>query len=380
LNPGIRAAGFEIDVATARRDLNALRAPMSVQVEVENFLGSGAAGSFDSAETTLQISRVLELGGKRDLRERLGNARVDLAATNRTLARIDLAAEVARRFIRLVEVQEELLNAEQAVVLAQRTLEIVRRRVEVGSNSAAELATAEIALGKAQVDLAALGVVLDSARLSLATLWGAEEVGALRGQANLLDLPPLQTFESLASRVSSSPDLLRSIDESHILEAERRLAESRHRSDLGLTFGVRRLGETDDTALVFGATLPLGRRARSSADIAASSAAIDQLNAQTQQRRLQVISVLAGLHAEMRNAWEYYRVLRETLVPRSEDAAALYREGFEVGSFSLLEFNRAQQDLLSLRRESLAAAARYHTLLVDIEQLLGGTYGSGVIR
>lgn len=379
-NPGIRAAGYEIDIATVRRDLAALPAPMSIQAEAENFLGSGAANSFDSVETTLQLSRVLELGDKRDLRESLGNTRIDLAETDRTLVRLDLSAEVARRFIYLVTLQEENLVATQAVTLAQSTLETVSRRVEVGSNSEAELATAEVALSKARLELSALEARVASARLSLATLWGVENAGDLVALAQLFNLEPPQTLDSLKARVSDNPALLRSIDERRVLEAERRLAQTRERADLGLSFGVRRLGETDDTALVFGASLPLGRRQRADAEASAVSVALNQLDAQTEQRRLDAISVLSGLHAEMRNAYDYYIALRDVLLPRSEDAAELYREGFEVGSFSLLEFNRAQQELLALRREALAAAERYHTTLVDIEQLLGGTYESGVIQ
>jgi cobalt-zinc-cadmium efflux system outer membrane protein len=379
-NPGIRAAGFEVDIATVGRDLAALPAPLSIQTEAENIFGTGSTKSFDAVEATLQLSKVLELGGKRDLRESLGNARIDLAETDRLLARLDLSAEVARRFIRLIAVQEESQIAVQAVALAESTLETVRQRVNVGSNSEAELATAEVALAQAELGLAAMGTRLEFARLSLATLWGAEQAGSLRGQAALFELPEPAPLESLKTRIPDNPDLLRSIDERRILEAERRLAQTRERADLGLSFGVRHLGETDDTALVFGASLPLGRKQRASADVRAASVALDQLDAETAQRRLDAISVLTGLHAEMRTAFDYYVALRDSLLPLSEDAAALYREGFEVGSFSLLEFNRAQQDLLALRREALAAAERYHTTLVDIEQLLGGTYESGVIR
>jgi len=379
-NPGIRAAGYEVDIATARRDLAALRAPMSIQAEAENFLGSGQTSSFDSVETTLQLSRVLELGDKRDLREGLGDARIGLAETDRSLVRLDLAAEVARRFIRLAALQEEMQLAVQAVALAESTIVTVRRRVDVGSNSEAELATAEVALARAELELAALEVRIDAARLGLATLWGAESAGALRAQARLYELPAPQPLAALSSRLSGNPDLLRSIDERRILEAEQRLAETRERADLGLNFGVRHLAASGDTALVFGASLPLGRRQRADADVAIASAALGQLGARTEQRRLDAIAVLTGLHAEMRNAYDFYAALRDVLLPRSEDAARLYREGFEVGSFSLLEFNRAQQDLLALRRESLAAAERYHTTLVAIEQLLGGTYESGVIR
>ena len=249
-NPGLRAAGFGVDIETARRDLAALPAAMSIQAEAENFLGSGQAASFDRAETTLQLSRVLERGGKRDLREGLGNARIGLAETDRSLARLDLSAEVARRFIRLVTLQEESTIAAQAVAIAASTLDTVRRRVDVGSNSEAELATAEIALARAELGLSALAARIDSARLRLATLWGADEAGGLTVQARLFELPAPQSLESLTSRISDNPDLLRSIDERRILEAERRLSRARERADLGLSFGVRRLGEADDTALV----------------------------------------------------------------------------------------------------------------------------------
>lgn len=379
-NPGIKAAGFQVDVEQARRELSALPAQMFVQAEIENFLGSGDTNSFDSAEATLQLSRVLELGDKRDLRESLGSARVSLTETSRNLARLDLSAEVARRFIRVIALQEESLAAQQSITLAASTLDIVRQRFDVGSTSEAELATAEIALAQKELAADALEARLEAATLSLATLWGAESAGNLRAQASLFDLPSLASSESLTSRVSGNADLLRSIDERRVLEAERRLAQARDRADLGLSFGVRRLEATDDTALVFGASLPLGRRARSEAEVAASNASLGQLTAETEQRRLDVISVLAGLHAEMRNAYEYFVTLRDSVLPRSEDAAELYREGFEAGRFSLLEFNRAQQDLLTLRREALAAAASYHITLVDIEQLLGGTYESGVIQ
>lgn len=379
-NPGIRAAGFDVEIATARRDLAALPAPMSVQAEAENFLGSGRTSAFDGVETTLQLSTVLELGGKRELRENLGNVRIGLAETDRSLARLDLAAEVARRFIGMVALQEELLIAERAVNVAASTLEIVRRRVAIGSNSEAELATAEIALTQADLGAAALETRIDSAGLSLATLWGADEVVGLHGQADFFDLPALPSLESLKNRIAGNPELLRNFDERRILEAERRLANTRERADLGLNVGLRRLEETNDTALVFGANLPLGRRARSAADVAASSAALDQLAARAEQQRLDVISILAGFHAELQNAYEYHRALQNSLLPRSETAAELYLQGFEQGSFSLLEFNRAQQDRLGLRREALTAAAVYHATLVDIEQLLGGTLESGVIQ
>jgi cobalt-zinc-cadmium efflux system outer membrane protein len=380
LNPGIRAAGLQIDIAAAQRDVAALPARMSVRAEAENFLGTQETSSFKSAETTLQLTRVLELGGKRELRAGLGDARIGLAETESALARLDLAAKVARRFIHLVALQEAVQIGRQAIALADNTLAIVRQRVDVGRSSEAELATAEIDLALARLDLAAFANQRDAARLALAATWGAEEAEDLEAQADLYALPALPPLDRLRERVPGNPELLGAFEERRILEAERRLVESQRQANPELDFGVRHLAAGDETALVFGVSLPLGSRERSGRALAASSAAVEQLAAETERRRLAVLSALAGLYTEAENAYERYVELRDSLLPRSEEAADLYRQGFELSSFSLLEFSQAQQHPLELRREALDAAARYHQTLVAIEQLLGGTYAAGVLQ
>jgi len=380
LNPAMRVAGFDIEIERARRDAAALSQPMTVQAEVENFLGSGALSSFDSAETTLQLTKALELGGKREFRTQLGDARIALAETDRMLARLDLAARVTRRYIEMIAQQEALVLAEQEVDLAAATLEIVRQRVDVGRSSDAELATSEIALARAQLNRANNESRLKSAQLSLATLWGAEEPDFEQGAAHFFDLPVVATFDELKSRIAENPDLLRVISERRVIEAERQLADSRRRSDVSLGFGIRHLAQIDDSALVFSVNVPLGGGARSRPQVAATDARLGQLPALIEQRRLEVIAALYGLHGELSFSRLRYTSFRDNLLPRGRDAAALYREGFELGSYTMFEFNQAQSELLALRQEALSAAASYHLTLVDIEQLLGGTYQTGVIQ
>lgn len=377
LNPGIRAAGFQVEVAAADRELAALPNQMSFGAEVENFLGTGETSAFDSADTTLQLTRVLDLGDKQSLRAGLGDARIRLAESEAAAARLALAAETARRFIRLVALQESLALAEQAVELADDTLAIVRRRVEVGRSSEAELATAEIESELARLDVAAIGRQVEAAGLALATLWGEEAGTGVEARADIHALPALPAIERLKARIADNPELLRSLDQRRILEAERSLARARGRADPELDFGLRYLAAPDDTALVFGVRLPLGSGDRAERALAVANAALLQVEADAEQRRLAVLSVLLGLHAEARTARERYTQLTATLLPRSEEAAALYRQGFELSGFSLLEFSQAQRHPLELRREALAAAERYHTTLVAIEQLLGGTYAEG---
>jgi cobalt-zinc-cadmium efflux system outer membrane protein len=379
-NPGLRAAGYEIDIERARRDFSALAPPLTLQAEVENFLGTGSVNGVDGAETTLQLTRALELGGKRENRTGIGTARISRAETARSLAQIDLAADVTRQYIEMIVRQEEVLLARQAVELAGATLDVVRERVDVGRSSDAELATADIAVERAGLTLAGKEGQLAAAQLSLAIHWGDEAVDFQRGAGDLFALPAIASLDDYKSRVPDNPDLLRIVDERRIAEAERRLADSRQRSDLSVGLGVRHLGQIDDSALVVSVSMPLGSASRTRPNVREAAAKLGQLPALAEQHRLEVIAALYGLYQELSFALDHYTGLNDRVLPRGQDAARLYREGFEIGSNTLFEFSQAQGELLALRQEALAAAASYHLTLVDIEQLLGGTYQPGVLQ
>jgi cobalt-zinc-cadmium efflux system outer membrane protein len=379
-NPGIRAAGYEIDIQRARREFSALTPPLTVQAEVENFFGTGSVNGINGAETTLQLTRALEFGGKRELRTDIGTARIERVETERTLAQIDLAADVTRQFIEMIVRQEEVLLARQAVELAGATLDVVRQRVDAGRSSDAELATAEIAVERAGLTLAGKEGQLTASQLSLAIHWGDEAIDFQRGGGDLFALPAISSLDDYKSRVSDNPQLLRIVDERRIAEAERRLADSQRRSNLSLGFGVRHLGQLDDSALVVSVGMPLGSSTRSRPHVREADARLGQLPALAEQRRLEVIATLYGLYQELSFALDHLTVLNDRVLTRGQDAARLYREGFEIGSYTLFEFSQAQDELLALRQEALAAAASYHLTLVDIEQLLGGTYQTGVLQ
>lgn len=371
-NPGLRAAGLDVDIARARRDASALPTPLSIGVEVENFGGSDSLGGFDATETTLQLSKAFERGGKRALRAGLGDARVSLAESERRRARLDLAAEVTRRFVRVLVAQARIELAGEAIDIAAETREIVARRVEVGRSSEAELATAEIALAQAELERAGLDSRLESDRVGLATLWGETRADFGSARAELSALPAVEPFEGLRRRIDANPDLVRLVGETRIAEAEQRLAEARRQADLSVGFGLKHLAVPDDTGFTVSVSMPLGSRTRAAPSVAAAAARHERLPEVLEERRLELVAVLFELHEALETARERYRTLAMSLVPRGERAVELYRQGFELGSYSLLELSAAQRELLALRRRALTAAADFHLTLAEIEQLLGG--------
>lgn len=64
-HPDSRASAFELSAAQARSVQANLRPNPELALELENFGGSGAASDTGALETTLSLSQVLELGGRR---------------------------------------------------------------------------------------------------------------------------------------------------------------------------------------------------------------------------------------------------------------------------------------------------------------------------
>jgi outer membrane protein, heavy metal efflux system len=56
------------------------------------------------------------------------------------------------------------------------------------------------------------------------------------------------------------------------------------------------------------------------------------------------------------------------MIPAAERGLKLTRDGYEDARYSVLQLTQVQATLLELQRDRLAAAARYHTLLADIER------------
>jgi len=61
-NPQLYQYRFSNEALNAQRQTNALRPALALELEVENFAGSGSNQGLDAAESTLALSSAIELG------------------------------------------------------------------------------------------------------------------------------------------------------------------------------------------------------------------------------------------------------------------------------------------------------------------------------
>jgi outer membrane protein, heavy metal efflux system len=368
-NPQLQGFVFRLRAQEARATAAALRPAWELRAELENVAGTGDFSGTEAAEATFSLARIIELGDKRDRRIEAASAARELLETERAAAQLDVAAEVARRFIHVASDQEQLLLTRRATELAQETLSSARLRVQSARAPEVELNRARIALARAQIEQEHAEHELAASRRKLAAMWSDTEDRFGRIETDLFSLPALPGFQQLADTIPRSVDLARFTSEARLRDAELRIAQARTRSDITVSAGLRHLQAADDQAFVLGATLPLGARSRATSAIAEARALRELTDAERETHRVRVLAQLFEVYQELSHAVTEANTLRASVAPEMEAALRSTQYAFERGRYSYLEWTEAQRELIAVRRSLIEAAANAHLFQVEIERL-----------
>lgn len=368
---GIEAA--QLRAVEARAGREALPPPYVLGADLENVAGTGSLGGVDSAETTLRLGRVFELGGKREARQALGAAEIAQQRHAAAAAQLAIASRTTARFIEVAADQQRLAFADERVRQAERTRREVAGWVKAARNPESDLSAAEIAVAEAELGREHAEHELAAARVTLASSWGAATPDFDTVTGDLSQLPPVESFETLAARLPQAAGLRSAEFEADAITARRRVAEAAAKPDVSVSLGVRRLEALGDQGLVMSVSVPLGLKARASHAIAEADAQLAALDARRRTQQADAHQVLFDKYQELLHARTEVDAVQTRMIPKAEQAVAFTRRGFEAGRFSFIHLAQAQKTLFELRARGIDAAARYHTLLVEVERLTAAT-------
>lgn len=377
-HPGLAVARAGVEVAAAQVREAQLGPAFEAGLELENFAGSGETSGTDALETTLQLSRALEPGGKRAAAVAAARAGEASALASLEVSAVELAGDTARRFVTVLGAQEQLQAASRFLELARAIQVQAERRVDAGLGLSAELHRARAEVGRQQLFVARSRAELDLARRALAASWGepGSPVPAVAG--DLFGIPPLEPIDEFLRRVEQSPRLASLATVERLRIAEVRLAETESKPDLTFSFGVRHLAEPGDTALVAGVAVPLGTRARGRARAQAAEAALQLSQHQTAADRLAITSLVMSLHRQIELRREALQVLETQILPATAAALEQIDRGYRLGRLGYSEYAQAARESLDAQLERLELAAEFHQLLTELEALTGtGVFGPG---
>lgn len=359
-----RAADAEIQIANRRP-------PMTVGLDAENLLGTGALGGVDGSEFTLSLGALIERGGKRGARTALARTQADRLTLEREAERLDLMAETTRRFIDLLVLQQA---REIAGANARAWRELYRQAGEMagaGAIGRPVVDAQEVEAIRSEIEHEQAGTRLEPARRRLAALWNAEPEPDLTAAGTLMLPSTLPGFPELRARVNQAPQLRALASDARVREARARLTRSSASADLQWSLGARRLEGIDEWALVGSLSLPLGTARRARPEIAQADAERAALEWQRQDAEQRLLATLAEAHGRLREAVEHERRIDGELLPALERAVASTRESWRRGAASYLQLASLQNDLVDWRRKRLGAIRAGLFALIEIERLTG---------
>ena len=371
-NPRLRSASFDREAAAADLDQAALTEQWSVELQVEDFAGSGAVSGFDAAETTLRLSRIFESSDIRTGRISVAYASDSKVENDLDIERLNLMTLLAHRFLVVVH-QQHLFNlAEHSVKVWEHAALLAETRERAGAAPAVERLRTEIRVANARLQLEHAEAELRAARVSLASTWGDSEPAFGMAEAMLCSLEDLAPFESVAANLDRNPDLLSFASERRLQEAQAQLATARRKPNWTLSGGVRRFELLDDYALVLGVSVPLGSASRSEPAFRRANALHQKSEFEEQDARLNVYATLFELYQELHHTRSAVELFDKEILPRADTILESIEDGYRVGRFSHLELINGQAELLAARAARLDACNNHHLYLIDFERLTGG--------
>ena len=370
-NPGLAAAGSDIRAAEGRLLQAGLPPNPSIQTENENLVGTGPFGGAKSSENTIQLSQLIELGGKRATRVRVARSGRDLASFDYESKRLDTLVDTAKAFVGTLAAQRRVALAAETAELAGNLVPAIRQRVEAGAAGAVEATRAQNSVATARIETEQAARDLATARARLAACWDARTPRFTRAAGELATLPPVPSFQTLAGRLANNPAIARFPTELAQRQAELAHARAGAVPDVTVAVGPRFLVETGDTTVRLNLSLPLPVFDRNQGSIRETQAELTRTRETQRAAATRLTVSLDDAYRDLLAARQEIDTLQGTLLPGADTAFRQINEGYETGRYGLLDVLDARRVLVGARTQLLNAQTAYHRALADIEGLTG---------
>ena len=363
-SPLLNAKEAAIAASGAGVDQAGVKPNPQIDVEIENFTGSGPYSDFGSTETTVTYRQPLERGGKRRARVALAEADRGIARLERVRSAAEVAFDTQRAWNAMQEAVAMVANGEERLRLAEEMAAIVHRRVKAARDPLAAGLKADNQVADARTGLEQARRTMDAAREALAAQWDEETVGLAIDGSVFFRL-------SEGPDANGAPDL--AVNEAQIERAGRSfdLEKSRARQDPTIGIGIRRFEDGGDVAGVVSLSLPLAFFDRNRGNIDRAMAERQEAQWMLAEAQRKQAAALRSARSAREAARAEAAAIRDDMIPRAIEAARSSRDGYDRGAFAYLDVADTQRAVVDLRSRLVAALRKFHEAQAVIDRLTG---------
>lgn len=370
-NPELAVFSWDVRMGEARLLQAGLRPNPVVTLEPQDLTGSGDYSGGGLSETTLLLSQLIELGGKRAARMKAAALDRDLAGWDYETKRIAVFSQTAQDFLDVLREQQRLALAEETVRLAQQVVDTVKARVQAAAARAEEATKAEVALASVQIECDQIERALVAARQRLSANWGSTQPRFERVEGNLDSIAPIPALEQLSQKLAQNPELARWATEISQRAAALALEKAKAKPDITIGGGYRRKEESADNTLVVGVSIPLPLFNRNQGNIKEAEYRLARSQEERRAAEVGVTTALNQAYQALAAAHAEVTALRERVLPGAQSVFETATERYREARYSYLEVLDAQRTLFAARSQLLRGLTDYHRAVLAIERLVG---------
>ena len=343
----------------------------SIGLIIEDFGGDGDYNGFDSAQSTLSISWVMQ-GARIDQRIQAAQVTATQVDIQRQIKALDLSAQTARLFVQTLVEEQRLTLARQAQQQARSTVNALKKRVEAGKTPEFERLQAEVEMAQRELEAEDLQHVLTSTRYQLRAQWGGER-NDFRLVGELLTVPTLGSVEQQFDQLKQNPTLALLANQQRIAESEIELARIEAKPQWQFSVGVRRLEASNDFGMVAGVSVPLGKDRSSTGKIRSLQARQAEFASESEALQRQLDTQLYVLLQEIKHSHHVIETLQKRIIPVLNTAHAQATHAYETGKLGYQQWVILVNKKLGAQQDLLSAFEAIHLQHIELQRLTGTT-------
>ncbi|MFH1421260.1 MAG: TolC family protein, partial [Planctomycetota bacterium] len=134
------------------------------------------------------------------------------------------------------------------------------------------------------------------------------------------------------------------------------------------------LNELKTNSFVAGASIPLPFFNRNQGNIQSAEIKIQQMDEVIRGQKLSVISSLNTSFNNLLSAHSTVVQIKEIILPESEKAYEITRQGYLNGRFAFIDLLDAQRTLFETQTQYLLEISDYYNALIEVENITGKSY------
>lgn len=339
----------------------------------------------------LSASQEIELGGKREARIRVAEARLRAAMQRGLDTERQLRQQLRTQFAEALYARELVALRQETLALTTENLRLTRERLKLGDVAGVDVMQLETQAARGQAALVEAQGRQRGTAAALARLLGQPNTDSIEWDGQLGSAGPDLSLAELQALVEQRADVLALGAEQEAAQRDIDLQRARGVSNLTAGLGITRerllidgdavepagaIESIRENSWVVGITLsmPLPINDTNEGNIMRAQAVAETAQLQQTVGRQRAGAEVAQAYYEWRAARDAAAILEDTAIRRARQVVDITTRAYDLGFRSLLNVLQARQEYLDLRLQRLEALRTQELALTRLEAAVGGQW------